>query len=59
MQVVDLAPCGVAISHSKYEEVDLSIPWLIQPIRMVVPWPEDGNENLIAITRPFEPPVYK
>lgn len=48
-----MAPCGVTVSHAKYQQTDLSIPWLIQPYRMAVPWPREES-HLIAATRPFQ-----
>jgi len=54
IQEVDIAPCGSSMSHSKYQRVDLSVPWLIQPLRIVVPWPKEENQQLIAVTRPFQ-----
>jgi len=53
-QEADIAPSGVASSIVVYERVDQSIPWLIQPFRMIVPWPEEQNNNdLMAAIRPF------
>lgn len=58
MQEADLAPCGVISSHSKYQQVDLTVPFLMETIELVVPWPEEQDHNLIAAIRPFQPIVY-
>ena len=54
----DIGPCGVGSSIVVYERCDISIPWLIQPLRMVVPWPKEQQTNdLIAAIRPFHSTV--
>ena len=44
MQEADLAPCGVISSHSKYQQVDLTVPFLMETIELVVPWPEEEDQ---------------
>ena len=59
MKEVDIAPCGVAMTHSKYHKVDFSVPWLMAPNRLVVPWPnkENNQHNFSAAIQPFQPMV--
>ena len=49
-----MAPCGVALADFVYEQCDVSFPWMIQPARMIVPWPEEEDLSLIATVRPFQ-----
>ena len=51
---MDIAPCGVSMSQSRFKTVDFTIPWLIDPLRLVVPWPKEEHQQLIAVTRPFQ-----
>ena len=37
-----------------YSEIDLSVPVMIQPYRLIVPWP-DKESCLLAPLRPFQP----
>ena len=54
-----MAPGGAGSSISAYEKCDLSIPWLVQSLRMIVPMPvEDTNQNLIATSLSLQPMVY-
>ena len=53
-----MAPGGAGSSISAYEKCDLSIPWLVQSLRMIVPMPvEDTNQNLIATSLSLQPMV--
>ena len=54
MQEADIAPCGMIVSPLIYERVDVSIPWLIQPFRIAVPWPDEESQHLIAASRLFQ-----
>lgn len=43
-------------SHSKYLVVDLTIPIVMEPFPIIVPWPKKEN-RLLAPIRPFQPLV--
>ena len=59
IQDADIAPGGVSSSITVYDKCDVSIPWLIQPYRMIVPWPEEQHNNdIIAAARPFDSLVF-
>ena len=45
------------MSESRYKKVDFTVPWLIEPPRLIVPWPKEENQQLIAVTRPFQTDV--
>ena len=53
---MDVTAFGVTSSHAKYQLVDLSIPMMIEPYSIVVPWPKEES-RLLAPIRPFQPPV--
>ena len=55
-QLADLAPYGILPSPSKYEVIDTTVPFLIEPYRLVVPWPKPES-RLLAPIRPFQPLV--
>ena len=44
-------------SHTKYQQVDFTVPFLIDSAQLVVPWPEEDDQHLIAAIRPFQPMV--
>ena len=52
----DIAPNGFGMAWSKYQVVDLSVPIMIEPYRIVVPWPKEQS-RLLAPIRPFQPLV--
>ena len=52
-----MEPCGIAMSSSKYQQGDFTIPFLIQSVNMVVPWPKQFNQQFIATIYPFQPMV--
>lgn len=51
-----MAITGVISSHSKFLVVDLSVPLLMEPYYIVVPWPKEES-RLLAPIRPFQPMV--
>ena len=51
-----MAIFGVISSHAKYLTCDLSIPAMMEPNYIVVPWPKEES-RLLAPIRPFQPPV--
>ena len=54
----DLAPCGIIASHSKYQKVDFTVPWMIEHLEIVVPWPEEEDSTFsISVIQPFQPMV--
>ena len=54
-QEADISALGFAPSLN-YSLIDLSVPVLIQPYRLIVPWP-DEESRLLAPIRPFQPAV--
>lgn len=51
-----MAVFGVVQSHLKFLVNDLTIPILVEPWPIIVPWPEEEN-RLLAPIRPFQPLV--
>ena len=56
MQEVDISAIGVDMLHNVFEKVDISVPVMIEPYKLVVPWP-DEESRLLAPIRPFQPLV--
>lgn len=44
---------GLVLSISKYEVMDVSAPVLMEPYRLIVPWPKEQS-RLLAPIRPFQ-----
>ena len=55
-QDVDITPIGVDMIHDVYQKIDVSFPVLMDPYRLIVPWP-DEESRLLAPIRPFQPLV--
>jgi len=53
-QEVDLSAFGIDLSHSINEKIDISVPVIQEPYRLVVPWPSEES-RLLAPIRPFQP----
>ena len=51
-----MAIFGVISSHSKYQVVDMTIPFRIELWHLIVPWPKEES-RLLATIRPFQLPV--
>jgi hypothetical protein len=49
---------GLISSHSKYQLVDLTVPFAIEPWHLIVPWPKEEG-RLLATIRPFQLPVIR
>ena len=47
---------AVVISHARSLVLDISSYVMIEPFRLLVPWPKEVN-RLLAPIRPFQPPV--
>ena len=56
IQTVDVSVFGVVQSISKFLLVDMTVPVMIQPFRLVVPFPKEES-RLFAMIRPFQPMV--
>ena len=41
----------------KYEQIDFSVPKMIEPYVIIVPWPKEES-RLLASIRPFQPMVW-
>lgn len=56
---MDLGAIGVTLylKHYQQQNIDLSVPIIIEPYKLVVPWPEEEN-RLLAPIRPFQPLVW-
>ena len=53
---VDIAAFGLLQSPEKNRLVDLSVPVMMKPYRLVIPWPEEkrvGRKDMLAPLRPF------
>jgi len=55
--MVDVAPIGFVASPLKYQQVDISVPKIIEPFILIVPWPKEES-RLLASIRPFQPMVW-
>ena len=53
-----MAIFGLLSSHSKYQLVDLTVPFSIEPWHLIVPWPKEES-RLLATIRPFQLPVIR
>ena len=53
MQEADFLVLGFVASETKNKLVDLSVPFMIEPHRIIVPWPKEES-RLLAIIRPFQ-----
>lgn len=47
---------GLVPSPAKYQVIDISVPIIITPYRLVVPWPKEMS-RLLAPILPFQPMV--
>ena len=57
VQEADLAPNSIFSSHWKYKISDLTVAIRIQPLDIIVPWPEEEAQHFTAMIRPFQPTV--
>ena len=55
-QEADFAPIGQPMTHEAFLRVDISVPVLIEPYGLIVPWPNEES-RLLAPIRPFQPMV--
>jgi len=46
MQEADMTIFGLVPSHAKYQVIDISVPILIAPYQLVVPWPKEMSRLL-------------
>ena len=51
-----MSALGIVASPAYIKQVDISLPVLIDPYRLFVPWPKEES-RLLAPIRPFEPVV--
>ena len=51
-----MALLGFLPSQARNKLVDLSVPFMMEPYRIIVPWPKEES-RLLAIIRPFQPEV--
>jgi hypothetical protein len=56
LKEVDISAIGVDMLHHVFQKIDVSVPVMIEPYRLVVPWP-DEESRLLAPIRPFQPLV--
>jgi hypothetical protein len=60
LQEADLALLGVFPYYNKYHKVDYTIPWFIDSIKIVAPFPKEDDEIFFtSIIRPFQTNVFK
>ena len=57
IQRADLAPIGLISSPLRYQQIDVSVPKVIEPFILIVPWPNEQS-HLLATIRPFTPMVW-
>ena len=53
---MDFSVFGLLSSYAKYQVVDMTIPFMIEPWHLIVPWPKEES-RLLATVRPFQLPV--
>ena len=53
VQEVDFTPLALSMNYRFYLLADLSVPLMIAPFHMAVPWPETES-RLLAPIRPFQ-----
>ena len=56
-QKVDISPIGLNPTVNRYKQIDFSVPKMIEPNILIVPWPEEES-RLLASIRPFQPAVW-
>ena len=56
LQEADILAIGLVASPLAYSQVDISVPVMMEPFRLIVPWPEEES-RLLAPIRPFQPIV--
>ena len=47
---------GLVATPERYKQLDVTVPAMIDPYRLVVPWPKEKS-RLLAPVRPFQPIV--
>ena len=52
----DIFAIGLVASASAYSQIDITVPVMMEPFRLIVPWPEEES-RLLAPIRPFQPIV--
>ena len=55
-QAADMMANGLVMSHAKFLDFDIGSYMVIEPFRMLVPWPREES-RLLAPIRPFQLPV--
>ena len=55
---MDLSAFGLdGMDHEWIKVIDLSVPVMVLPNKLIVPWPKEES-RLLASIRPFQPLVY-
>ena len=54
----DIFAIGLVASASAYSQIDITVPVMMEPFRLIVPWPKEES-RLLAPIRPFQPIVWK
>ena len=57
LQKADVAAFGIITTYDKFLVLDISVPLIIEPHRIIVPWPKEES-RLLATIRPFQPLVF-
>ena len=53
--MADFSPFGCIVSDSRYKQVDFTVIWLFQSLEIVVPFPNEENDNhLSTFIQPFQ-----
>ena len=59
IQEADYAPCGIVPLYEHNHKVDYSIPWTIDSLKIVTPFPAEEDQHFTGyIIRPFQSMVF-
>ncbi len=52
-QKIDLAATGLTVTYARSKVVDFCIPYVDDPVSLLIPYPELDSVNISGISRPF------
>jgi len=53
LQKIDLAATGLTVTYARSKVVDFCIPFMDDPLSLLIPYPELDGANISAISKPF------
>ena len=56
MQVADVAVQVISVTHPRYQVIDFTVPYGVEPIAILIPAPAEDS-RLFAYTKPFQTSV--